>query len=94
MFNKFRTLGTYLPFRGIRLTKEDFDCVFPFLDKGLSALYKGRSAVPIVFRFYTTGTFERVIGDLFDVSVCATFIVIHKVSKAIEKRREHFLSFR
>ena len=52
--------------------------------------------VLIAFRFYTTGTFEEVIGDLFGVSVFATCTVIQKVSRAIAKRpkrNEHILSF-
>ena len=52
--------------------------------------------VLIAFRFYTTGTFEEVIGDLFGVSVFATCTVIQKVSRAIAKRpkrKEHILSF-
>ena len=44
--------------------KRIFNCVFDFLDKGLSTLYKERSAVNfdeqvlIAFRFYTTGSFQ------------------------------------
>ena len=45
------------------------------------------------FWFYTTGTFEEVIGDLFGVSVFATCTVIQKVSRAIAKRPKHILSF-
>ena len=43
--------------------------------------------VLIVLRFYATGTFQRVIGDLFGVSSFATCTAIHKVSKAIAKQR-------
>jgi len=39
--------------------------------------------VLIASRFYATGTFQRVIGDLFGVSVFAECGVIHKVSRAI-----------
>ena len=49
--------------------------------------------VLIALRFYATGTFERVIGDLFGVSVFVACTVIHKVSRAIAKRKGHFLSF-
>ena len=45
--------------------------------------------VLIAFTFYTTGTFGQAIGDLFGVSVFATCTVIHKVSRAIAKRKEH-----
>ena len=49
--------------------------------------------VLIALRFYATGTFERVVGDLFGVSVFAACTVIHKVSRAIAKQKGHFLSF-
>ena len=35
--------------------------------------------VLIALRFYATGTFQRVIGDLFGVSVFAACTVIHKL---------------
>ena len=47
----------------------------------------------IALRFYVTGTFPRVIGDLFGVSTFAACTTIHKVSKAIAKQRAQFLSF-
>ena len=82
-----------------------FDCVFALidlvriLDKDLQ--HQTRRGLPltpmqqvlIALRFYATGTFERVIGDLFGVSVFAACTVIHKVSRAITKRNGHFLSF-
>ena len=46
--------------------------------------------VLIALRFYATGTFQRVIGDLFGVSVFAACRVIHKVSR---KQKQQFLSF-
>ena len=49
--------------------------------------------VLIALRFYATGSFEKVIGDLFGVSVFAACTVIHKVSRAIAKRKGDFLSF-
>ena len=48
--------------------------------------------VLIALRFYATGTFQRVIGDLFGVSVFAACRVIHKVSRAIAKQKRQFLS--
>ena len=48
--------------------------------------------VLIVLRFYATGTFQRVIGDLFGVSVFAACRVIQKVSRAIAKQKRQFLS--
>ena len=47
----------------------------------------------IALRFYATGTFQRVISDLFGVSVYAACTVIHKVLSAIAKQKRHFLSF-
>ena len=44
--------------------------------------------VLIALRFHATGTFQRVIGDLF-----AERTVIHKVSRAIAKQKGQFLSF-
>ena len=49
--------------------------------------------VLIALRFYATGTFQRVISDLFGVSVFAACRVIHKVSSAIAKQKRQFLSF-
>ena len=48
--------------------------------------------VLIALRFYATGTFQRVIGDLFGVCVFAACRVIHKVSRAILKQKRQFLS--
>ncbi|RMX52253.1 hypothetical protein pdam_00007931 [Pocillopora damicornis] len=48
--------------------------------------------VLIALRFYATGTFQRVIGNLFGVSVFAACRVIHKVSRAIAKQKRQFLS--
>ena len=48
--------------------------------------------VLIALRFYATRTFQRVIGDLFGVSVFAACRVIHKVSRAIAKQKQQFLS--
>ena len=52
-------------------------------------LFTSMQQVLIAFTFYTTETFEQVIGDLFGVSVFATCTVIHKVSRAIAKRKKH-----
>ena len=49
--------------------------------------------VLIALRFYATGTFQRVIGDLFGVSAFAACTAIHKVSKATAKQRAQFLLF-
>ena len=50
--------------------------------------------VLIALRFYATGTFQRVIGDLFGASVFAACTVIHKVSRAIAKQKGQFPSFK
>ncbi|CAH3196794.1 unnamed protein product, partial [Porites evermanni] len=39
--------------------------------------------VLIALRFYATGTFQRVIGDLFGVSAFAACTAVDKVSRAI-----------
>ena len=49
--------------------------------------------VLIALRFYATGTFQRVIGDLFGVSAFAACTENHKVSKTVAKQRAQFLSF-
>ena len=49
--------------------------------------------VLIALRFYATGTFQRVIGDLFGVSAFAACTANNKVSKAVAKQRAQFLSF-
>ena len=46
--------------------------------------------VLIALRLYATGTFQRVIGDLFGISVFVACPFIHKVSGVIAKQ---FLSF-
>jgi len=69
------------------------------LDKDLQ--HQTRRGLPLIpiqqvlisLRFYATGTFRRVIGDLFGVSVFAACTVIHKVSRAIAKLKRQFLSF-
>ena len=43
--------------------------------------------VLIALRLYATGTFQRVIGDLFGVSAFAACTAVDKVSRAIEKQR-------
>ena len=48
--------------------------------------------VLIALRLYATETIQRVIGDLFGVSVFDACIVIHKVSRAIAKQKEQLLS--
>lgn len=52
-----------------------------------------RQQVLTALRFYTRRTFEQVIGNLLGVSVFAACTVIHRVSRAIVKRKGHFLSF-
>ena len=49
--------------------------------------------VLIALTFYATGTFQRVIVDLFGVSVFAACTVNHKVSRAFAKHKGQFLSF-
>ena len=49
--------------------------------------------VLIALRFYATGIFQKVIGDLFGVSAFAACTVIHKVSRAIAKQKGQLLSF-
>ena len=49
--------------------------------------------VLMALRFYATGSFERVIGDLFGVTVSTACTVIHKVSREIAKRKSEFISF-
>lgn len=59
---------------------------------------RGRPLAPmqqilITLRFYATGSFQRVVGDLFGISIFAVSTVIHKVSRAIAKRKGQFISF-
>ena len=49
--------------------------------------------VLVALRFYATGTFQKVTGDLFGVSAFAACPVIHKVSRAIAKRKGQLLSY-
>ena len=82
-----------------RLTKDSISDLVKILDKDLQ--HQTRRGLPltsmqqrlIALRFYATGTFQRVIGDLFSVSVFAACTVIHKVSRAISKQKGQFLSF-
>ena len=82
-----------------RLTKDSVSDLVKILDKDLQ--HQTRRGLPltpmqqvlIALEFYATGTFQRVIGDLFGVSVFAACTVIHKVSRTIAKQRGQFLSF-
>ena len=82
-----------------RLTKDSVSDLVKSLDKDLQ--HQTRRGLPltpmqqvlIALRFHATGTFQRVIGDLFGVSVFAACTVIHKVSRAIAKQKVQFLSF-
>jgi len=56
-------------------------------------LTQALNPLSIALRFYATGTFQRVTGDLFGASAFATCTEIHKISKAIAKQRAQFLSF-
>ena len=44
-------------------------------------------------KFYATGPFQRVMGDLFGISVFALCSFIHKVLRAIAKQNGQFLCF-
>ena len=82
-----------------RLTKDSVSDLVKILDKDLQ--HQTRRGLPltpmqqvlIALKFYATGTFQRVIGNLFGVSVFAACTVIHKVSRAITKQKGLFLSF-
>ena len=83
-----------------RLTRDSVSDLVKILDKDLQ--HQTRRGLPLTpvqqvltaLRFYATGTFQRVIGDLFGVSVFAACTVdIHKVSRAIAKQKGQFLSF-
>lgn len=81
-----------------RLRKDSVSDLAKILDKDLQ--HQTRRGLPltpmqqvlIALRFYATGTFQRVIGDLFGVSVFAACKVIHKVSRTIAKLKRRFLS--
>ena len=46
----------------------------------------------VALQFYATGSFERVIGDTFGVSVFAACTVLHMVSRAIARGKGRFIS--
>ena len=81
-----------------RLRKDSVSDLAKILDKDLQ--HQTRRGLPltpmqqvlIALRFYATGTFQRVIGDLFGVSVFAAGKVIHKASGTIAKLKRRFLS--
>ena len=76
-----------------RLTKDSVSDLVKILDKDLQ--HQTRRGLPltpmqqvlIALKFYATGTFQRVIGNLSSVSVFAACTVIHKVSRAIAKQK-------
>ena len=80
------------------LSKDSVSDLAKILDEDLQ--HQTRRGLPltpmqqvlIALRFYATGTFQRVIGDLFGVSVFAACKVIHKVSRTIAKLKRRFLS--
>ena len=94
MFDKYDDEDFRLHFR---LTKDSVSDLVKILDKHLQhqtrrgLLLTPMQQVLIALRFYETGTFQRVIGNLFGVSVFAA--CIHKVSRAIAKQKGQFLSF-
>ena len=81
-----------------RLRKDSVSDLVKILAKDLQ--HQTRRGLPltpmqqvlIALRFYATGTFQRVINNLFGVSVFPACGVIHKVSKAIVKQKRQFLS--
>ena len=103
MYDKFGNLGTDLTLEGIRWRRFSIALSFQkgliILDKDLQ--HQTRRGLPltpmqqvlIALRFYATGSFERVIGNLFGDSVLGTCTVIQKIWRAIAKRKGHFLSF-
>ena len=110
MFNEFGTLGidltlkrnmTTKPFNCVvALGKVLISGLIKSLDKDLQ--HQTRRGLPltpmqqvlIALRVYATGTFQRVIGNLFGVFVFVACTVIYKVSRAIAKQKRQFLSSR
>ena len=59
---------------------------------------RGRPLSPIqrfliAMRFYASGSFKKAVGDLFGMSVFAACNTIHKVERALAKRKAQFMSF-
>ena len=46
----------------------------------------------IALRFFATGSFQRVVGDLNGVSISSAHRCIHKVARAIASRKERVIS--
>ena len=47
----------------------------------------------ITLRFYATGSFQIVVGDLFDVSKATVCRTVHKVTRAIAGLRAKYVHF-
>lgn len=47
----------------------------------------------MALRFYATGSFQRVAGDLAGISQAATCCTVHRVSRAIARRRRYYIKF-
>lgn len=78
-----------------RLRKDSVSDLVKILAKDLE--HQTRRGLPltpmqqvlIALRFYATGTFQRVIGDLFGVSVFAACRVIHKVPGLLRSKNDN-----
>ncbi len=49
--------------------------------------------VTIALRFYCTGSFQRVVGDMQGISVTSACNIIHRVSRALALRRRRYIQF-
>lgn len=58
-------------------------------NEGLSPL----NQLLVALRFYATGTFQLVIGDLFNVNQSTICRTIHRVTKAIAQLRQTYVKF-
>lgn len=47
--------------------------------------------VLLTLRFYATGSFKKVIADLFGVSESVVCVTIHRVSRAIASHKSHYI---
>ena len=94
MFNKLHTLRTYFTLQRNTM-KQIFNCVFAFFKKDLSTLYKEGSAVnfdavssncfQILYNKFQAGYWRFIWCFCIHSAACT---VIHKVSRAIAKRKE------
>lgn len=85
--------------RRYRMSKASFHKLLNLIRKDLEWIDKRNHPISpetqllVALRFYGTGTFQLVQGDLLGISQPSISRIVRRVSEAIAKHRETFISF-